>query len=164
MERGDSKLQEKTTYLRVEPQDIENIFNDFDCKNPFSFKKEYKEYRKNYSEKTDKEFEALLALELQSAYKNAKPSNYIYHNKKQHKISLIKLRIKDAKANSGKSGGWRVIALVDELNNIFYLLSLYKHSKGKDDLTPQENKKARELCDEYFDSINQTGGSNYGKN
>lgn len=41
----------------------------------------------------------------------------------------------------------------DEINKVLYLLSIYKHSKGKNDLTPEENKKVRLLCDEYVNSI-----------
>lgn len=150
-------MQQNITNFIIDPQDIEDIFDTFVHKNPFSLKKEYKNFKKEYAALDDVMFLGLLSLEIQAAYKNAKQSNYIYHNKNQHKIAIIKFRIRDVKSHSGKSNGWRAIALVDEINNIFYLLSLYKHSNGKDNLTSQEKREVRDLCDEYSESIISKG-------
>lgn len=67
--------------------------------------------------------------------------------------------MKDRNNNSGKSKGWRIIALVDDENNIFYLLDLYSHSQGKDNLSYNEEKKIRLLCDEYAENVT-IGGKN----
>lgn len=146
-------MQQNVCSFIVSPDQIEEIFSEFTHRNPFSYKKEYKDYKKNFRSMSDNEFEGLLSNELQAAYKNAKPGDYIYHNDKKFKVAILKFRKKDDISNSGKSGGWRLIALVDEINKVLYLLSIYKHSKGKNDLTPEENKKVRLLCDEYVNSI-----------
>lgn len=112
-----------------------------------------KEMMKEYNYKDQNDFYAHLVLELQNAYKEVNSKNYIYHNGKCFKIAIMKYRMQDISSNSGKRKGWRVVALIDEKNDLFFLLDLYKHSNGKDDLTPDENKKVRLLCDEYADSI-----------
>ncbi|MBD5390743.1 hypothetical protein HDR67_01915 [bacterium] len=146
-------MQQNITEFIIDPNDIEDIFKDLAHKNPFSTKTAYKDFRKEYGEFGDTDFKGLLTAELQAAYKKVKPGDYIYHCKKEFRIAIVKFRIKDAKANCGKSGGWRVVALADEVNGFFYLLALYKHSKGKDDLTQQEKKKVREMIEEYAKSI-----------
>ena len=109
---------------------------------------------KKYNHLNDeKTFFIILASELNAVYKSIKTSDFIYHNKENYKIGILKCRMADDKHNKGKSYGWRVIALIDDINSIFILLSIYMHSKGKNDLTPIENKKVRELCDEYVEYI-----------
>ena len=145
-------MQQNITVFIVNPDKIDEIFKDFIHKSPFSLKKSIKTMMKYYK-LDDNDFYCQLSLELSSSYKDVKPKNYIYHNGKYFKIAILKYRMMDYQSNSGKSKGWRIVALVDELNNYFYLLDLYKHSQGKDDLTPDENKKVRQLCDEYADNI-----------
>ena len=146
-------MQQSITNFIIDVEELDNIFSTFDHKSPFNLKRSIKEIMKeyNYSDYTD--FYAHLALEIQTAYKDVRPKNYIYHNGKNYKIAVLKYRMQDISSNSGKSKGWRIVALIDEDNDVFFLLDLYKHSKGKDDLTPDENKKVRLLCDEYANSI-----------
>lgn len=147
-------MQQNIVNFIVKPDDIDYVFSSFEHKNPFSLKNEYKDYRKHTGLKvSDDDFAVLLASELQVAYKNVKPGDYIYHNDKQFRIAILKFRTDDFKSKKGKSSGWRVIALVDELNNYFYLLSIYSHSQGKANLSDIEKRKVRELCDEYADSL-----------
>ena len=146
-------MQQSITHFIIDAEEIDNIFNSFTHKSPFNLKKSIKVIMKEYNYSDYNDFYAHLFLEIQTAYKDVKPKNYIYHNGKYYKIAILKYRMQDISSNSGKSKGWRIVALVDEENNLFFLLDLYKHSNGKDDLTPDENKKVRLLCDEYADSI-----------
>lgn len=146
-------MQQTIIRFIIDPLQIEDIFKNFIHKNPFSLKSEYKFFRKYFQGISEEEIIGNLSLEIQSSIKGINPKNYFYYCKKQHKIAIVKFRIKDVKSNSGKSGGWRVVALVDYTNNLFYLLSLYKHSCGKDNLTSQEKIGVKNLCEEYFESI-----------
>lgn len=152
-------MQQKIKSFIVDPDILDKIFIAFENKSPFNLKKSIKNIMNEYSINDVKEFYVYLSLELNVAYSNAKQSNYIYHNKKYFKIAIIKLRMKDRNNNSGKSKGWRIIALVDDENNIFYLLDLYSHSQGKDNLSYNEEKKIRLLCDEYAENVT-IGGKN----
>ena len=146
-------MQQKIINFIVEPDKLDNIFKDFLHKSPFNLKKSIRIMMKDYNFIDENNFYYNLTLELNSAYKEVKPKDYIYHNGKCYKIAILKFRMQDASSNSGKSKGWRVISLVDEKNDLFFLLNLYKHSQGKDDLTPIENRKIRLFCDEYADNV-----------
>ena len=133
----------------VEPKIINEIFNDFKHKSPFNLEKIIKDYIKQYKIQDETQFFVLLSQELKSAYKHISNRHYIYHSHSFYSVVIIKYRMSDFTQNKGKSSGFRVVALVDEINKLFYLLDLYKHSDGKDNLTPDEKTKLKELCDEY---------------
>lgn len=99
--------------------------------------------------KDENEFYSKLTRELSVAIKNLKDNDFIYHNNVFYYIAVIKFRMKDDNSNFGKSKGWRVVAIIDNINGIFILLDFYKHSKGKDNLTENEKKIVKEMCDEY---------------
>ncbi len=148
-------MQQNITDFIVNPDVLNEFFSGFVNKSPFNLKKSIKAMMKDYLSISELDFYIYLTMEIKSAYKEAKQKNYIYHNGKYYKIAIIKFRMIDENSNSGKSKGWRVIGLVDELNNLFFLLDLYKHSLGKDDLTPNENKKVRLFCDEYVNNVEE---------
>ena len=128
---------------------IEKIFSTFNSKSPFNLKKSIKSMLKEYNNLDYSDFYVRLALDLEKAYKTIKNSNYLYRSKNNFNIVILKYRMKDVNSNKGKSAGWRIIALVDEINQIFYLLDLYKHSNGKENLSNDEISKLKLLCDEY---------------
>ncbi len=143
-------MLENYNYL-IDVETIEEFISKFDNKSPFSLKKEFKEYKKVNNFKNDSECVNLLALEIDSALVMSDNSNIIY-SCERYTIAIIKLRIKDESSNRGKSGGWRIIGLVDKIEKLFVLLSIYRHSSGKDDLSPYEKSQLRCFCDEYADS------------
>lgn len=108
---------------------------------------------KEYNNLDYSDFYVRLALDLENAYKTIKKSNYLYRSKNNFNIVILKYRMKDVNSNKGKSAGWRIIALVDEINQIFYLLDLYKHSNGKENLRDDEFSKLKLLCDEYAKEV-----------
>ena len=146
-------MQNNKVLFHVDPDTINEIFHDFLHKSPFNLKNSIKAMMKEYNYKEKELFYGQLVLELQASYRNVKQSNYIYHNGNYYKIAILKYRMQDLNSNSGKSSGWRVIALIDELNGIYYLLDLYKHSKGKDNLTNKELTDVKAFCDEYAESL-----------
>ncbi len=137
----------------IEPDKIEKNFPFISKMTPFSLKSDLKTMMKNDHFFDEKEFIIHLVNELNTVCKHIKTSDIIYHNNDNYKICILKFRMADYKNNKGKSCGWRIISLIDYDNSIFILLSIYMHAKGKNDLTPNENKKVRELCDEYANSI-----------
>lgn len=133
----------------VKPKDVDEVFEDFQHKSPFNLESCIKNYRKKHKINDESQFFAMLSQEIESAYKHIKKSDYIYHNMVFYNVVIVKFRMGDKNENKGTSDGHRVVALVDEINKIFYLLYLYKHSEGKDDLTPSEKTELKQLCDEY---------------
>jgi len=132
----------------INPDEINKYFEDFEHKSPFNLYKCFKEISKEYK-MNGKELYYFLSLEIKTAYENLKTNDYFYRSKIHYKIAIIKYRMKDDTSNHGKSKGWRIIALIDEINGLFYLLEMYKHSKGKDNLTNDEKNKIKLFCDEY---------------
>lgn len=137
----------------VDTDKIEEIFSTFNSKSPFNLKKSIKSMLKEYNNLDYSDFYVRLALYLENAYKTIKKSNYLYRSKNNFNIVILKYRMKDINSNKGKSAGWRIIALVDEINQIFYLLDLYKHSNGKENLRDDEFSKLKLLCDEYAKEV-----------
>lgn len=141
------------SYLVVRAEEVEDIFSEHNLVNPFNLKKSIKQMMKDYNIINENELYHNLSLELRSAFCNISDKNSIYFSTINRKVGIMKIRMIDEASNSGKSKGYRIVGLFDGINNIFYLLEMYKHSKGKDDLTPKESKALRKLCDDYADSL-----------
>ena len=137
-------------YYIIDPDEVNTFLSSFKNTNPFSLKREMKDYYKNGCKNT-KECLKNLTNEIHYSLLNSTSSSYIYWIA-SNSIGIVKLRIKDYSSNSGKSGGWRIIGLVDKIECIFILLSVYRNSDGKNDLTPIEKKMIKNLCNEYFNS------------
>lgn len=72
----------------------------------------------------------------------------------KRKANYAKIRVIDEKRDTGKSGGYRCIVLVDYVNNCAFLLHIYRHGHGVDDeLTRSDKNKLKKLVDEYIDSL-----------
>ncbi len=129
-------------------------FAELEHKNPFHLNAELKTYIKSLKCQINiEDIKVELALEIQVTLKNTSKIIKLYEAKNNYKICIIKFRMADDKSNLGKSSGWRIIALMDDNNKIFYLLSIYKHSLGKDNITKDEKNKLKALCDDYSNNI-----------
>ena len=53
-------MQQNVCSFIVSPDQIEEIFSEFTHRNPCSYKKEYKDYKKNFRSMSDNEFETDL--------------------------------------------------------------------------------------------------------
>ena len=139
-------MQVDLTYL-VSLKDIDEFLNSFENHSPFSLKNEYKNFTKKCCFSSIQKAEENLAKEIKvSIEKYGYDTIYKIDNSK---VAIVKLRIRDESSNRGKSGGWRIIGLIDNFELLFILLSIYNHSSGKDDITPNEKKALREMCIEY---------------
>ncbi|MDY4788925.1 MAG: hypothetical protein SO253_06470 [Bacilli bacterium] len=126
----------------VIPKQIDEIFKNFKNKNPFNLKSRLKIIKKKYKNIDDDSFYEKLILEINTCCKNGK-SIVIYSSPINNKINIIKFRMKDSSIPFGKSYGWRLIALLDEVNDLFYLLDIYSHSEGKDNIDANEKKSIK---------------------
>lgn len=83
---------------------------------------------------------------------NRKSDTYsiLYKCNANYKITYCKIRTEDKTRRRGKSGGYRVIALVDREDNLVFILHVYRHSHGEDDnISPADKNKLKKLIDEY---------------
>lgn len=138
------------TNFIVNPEDVKNVFNGFENGNPFSLKSSIKKIQKKYNVE---DFYIILGRELQVAYKNIKRNDIFYESKNNIKIAILKFRMAGLDSRTSKRDGYRIVSLIDRVNNIFYLLDIYSHSQGKDNLTDSEKNKVRKLCDEYAECL-----------
>lgn len=143
---------ECTINFIIDPKEIDNIFKDFKQGNPFTLKNNLKKVQKKYLF-DDQELYSTLAQELQVAYKNIKRNDIIYESKKNIKIAILKFRMPGLDSKTSKRDGFRIVSLIDKENDMFYLLDIYSHSQGKDNLTDTEKNKVKKLCEEYAESL-----------
>lgn len=137
----------------VDSRLIDKYFGALENKNPFNLEKALKEVRKKSRINSNDNFIGVLTERIQVAYKQVNQRNILYKSKTNQFIVILKFRMEDDSNNSGKSKGWRIISLVDNDNDFFYLLNIYSHSQGKDNLTNSEMKSLKLLCDEYAKEI-----------
>lgn len=83
-----------------------------------------------------------------------RPSNSIcYRCKNNICIYYSKIRIKDLERNKGKSGGYRIISLVDEEDLFCFVLHIYRHAHGEDnDISKNDKNKLERIVEEYYKS------------
>jgi hypothetical protein len=143
-------MQNNVTDFIIDSEMIDKFFENYNNKNPFHLKAELKELYKSSNIQSYKDFIAHLGDEIQAAYINSKKGDYIYHCNQNFRIAILKFRMKDISTNSGKSSGLRIVALIDEISNLCIVLSLYKHSKGNDNITKEEHERLKKLCNEYI--------------
>lgn len=77
----------------------------------------------------------------------------LYHSKKDSRIFFAKIRACDEGRQKGKSAGYRCIVLVDTIYRYAYLLHIYRHADGIDDLTKKQTNQLQKLTEEYCNSI-----------
>ena len=80
----------------------------------------------------------------------------IYICKKDKDINYSKVRCGDKTRKKGKSGGYRCVVFVDNKLHIGYLLHIYRHSGGEDNISKKDKNKLEKLVEHYAqDKINQ---------
>ena len=77
---------------------------------------------------------------------------HIYKSKKDKDVSYSKIRCADKTRNEGKSKGYRCVILVDNKLHVGYLLHLYKHSSGEDDISKKDKNTLKNLVESYVQS------------
>lgn len=120
---------------------------------PFNLKKDIKKYKINEMDLVD----YLLVL-LNKDYRGPSFVDIYYQfldvDKIKYKISYAKIRYTKTNDNHGKSGGYRLIVLVDMYSKLAIVLHIYS-KKDCDNITKAEEKLLRDLIDAYFYSKNK---------
>lgn len=132
----------------INPKVIDKLICEINEDLPFNLNKALKEIKKNYNIKNDLEFTLKLAEQIKCCLKLIKRSDYLY-TANSFKLGILKFRSDDASQNKGKSSGYRIIGLIDEINSIFILFYIYKHSEGIDNINKKDLQKLKEICDKY---------------
>lgn len=108
---------------------------------------------KNISEEELADIAVEIANEIENGIDRPPTTTAIYWAK-ERKGAYAKIRVTDIKRNTGKSGGYRCIVLVDYVNNAAFLLHIYRHDKGVDnELTHRAKNKLKDLVDEYITAL-----------
>ena len=97
-----------------------------------------------------------IAVEIGNEIENGldRPTATAIYWGNKRRANYAKIRIIDEKRDTGKSGGYRCIVLVDYVNDAAFLLHIYRHSQGRDnELTARDKVKLRKLVDEYIDAL-----------
>ena len=76
-----------------------------------------------------------------------------YYSKISRLITYSKVRVEDKKRDRGKSGGYRCVVLVDNKNQIGYILHIYRHGHGEDNIHRKEEKVIGKIVDEYASAV-----------
>jgi hypothetical protein len=121
------------------PDDIDRSFGTL---SPFNIKNDFK--RTGVDEK-------YLAENIAALIKSGTCGSYVelrieYFKKK--KITYSKMRLEDQDNNKGKSGGLRVIVLIDHLDHLGIPLHIFSKSE-KDNISKKEINELNNLLDEY---------------
>jgi|AntRauTorckE6833_2_1112554.scaffolds.fasta_scaffold23673_1 hypothetical protein len=124
-------------------EDLIELFQDI---SPFNMKRDIKYLNKNHIslDKVLQEIEAtLLSKNYDAVYESVScvgKGNFV----------LIKVRIKNPQNNKGESSGFRVIGVVNECEDHAFIFNLYPKdgANRKDDMTAEEEKKAKDLFKE----------------
>ena len=76
-----------------------------------------------------------------------------YKCKRDIRIHYAKIRVPDEKRNRGKSGGYRVISLIDSDIQYCFVLHIYRHAHGEDnDISKNDKNSLEKLVEEYYNS------------
>ena len=97
-----------------------------------------------------------IAVEIGNEIENGlnRPTATAIYWGNKRRANYAKIRIIDEKRDTGKSGGYRCIVLVDCVNDAAFLLHIYRHGQGHDnELTTRDKAKLRKLVDEYIDAL-----------
>ena len=129
---------------------IDEIFTPIGI-DKLSYRREIKDYCDHFSNFAEDNIITNLSDEIANIIQNNLGIITIYRHERV--ISIVKFRIKDEKSNRGKSGGFRVVGLVDKANDLFVVLSIYRHSEGKDNISEEMKNYYRKVCAAYYESI-----------
>lgn len=118
-------------------------------KTPFNLKKDLK----GMSDELIQEIAEEIANELYYGI-NRPPNVVARFIGKRGKAAWVKIKTVDVQRDSGKSNGYRCIALVDTINKHAFLLHVYRHAHGEDKNIDKKAENALKLLvEEYVDSL-----------
>ena len=144
--------EERRFKVLYDPNDYEEIWS----KTPFNYKKDAKPFSEDDLKALAEEVsnEILYGIERP-------PITAALHWSSDRNAASAKIRTLTLNHDTGKSGGYRCVVLVDYVNNAGYILHIYKHNKEADaelqrHLRKKDNKSLKHLVDEYSSSLNKS--------
>ena len=129
--------------------DFRTVQEQFKDLSPYNIIKECKDL--SIEEKDYDQIANEIADELANG--SGRPANTDLYITSNRKASFAKIKIVDINTNNGKSKGFRCIVLNDKENKIGYLLHIYKHAQGIDNISDKEKNCLRKLTEEYVKSL-----------
>lgn len=133
--------------LIYKQQDLIELFDDI---SPFNMKKDIKFLNKQHID-IDKILQDIEATLYTRNY------DVIYErvkcNEDKKETILVKVRIKNPQNNRGESSGFRIVAIVNECEDFAIVINIFPKtgSERKDDLTQDEESKAKDLYKEVIE-------------
>lgn len=101
-------------------------------------------FKKTIKQISKTAFEQNLKASLDHFQKDKR--TIIYRPKNSKKITLRKIRISND--GSGKSNGYRCYVILDEINKVIIMTSIYTHATF-DNLPQKDLTRLKEICDAY---------------
>ena len=133
--------------------------DDLDCLcqyTPYNLKNDIKKIDKE----TLKEISEEIANELYYGL-NRPPSIAILHWGKKRQAACAKIRVVDVKRDSGKSGGYRCIVLIDNINHCVFLLHIYRHAHGEsENIKKKDFNKLNVIINKYKEALAAAANDN----
>ena len=130
-----------------DPAELEELYS----RTPYNLKKDLKDI----DEDTMVEIAEELANEIKEGL-DRPPTAVALRWGLKRKVACAKIRTVDVARDSGKSGGYRCIVLVDYVNKSAFLLNIYRHGHGeKDNIDRKSQNKLNKLVDEYTASLEE---------
>ena len=130
-----------------DPTELEELYS----RTPYNLKKDLKDI--------DRETINQIAEEIANEIKKGidrPPTSVALRWGLKRKVACAKIRTVDVARDSGKSGGYRCIVLVDYVNKSAFLLHLYRHGHGeKDNIDKKSQNMLNKLVDEYTTSLDE---------
>lgn len=124
---------------------------ELSSRTPYNLKKDLKDIDEDTIAKIAEE----IGNEIQKGL-NRPPIAVALHWGRNRKAAYAKIRTVDVARDSGKSGGYRCIVLVDYVNTSAFLLHLYRHSHGEsENIDRKSRNKLDKLVDEYAESLEE---------
>ena len=77
----------------------------------------------------------------------------LYICKSDKNINYSKIRTGDSERKKGRSNGYRAIVLIDHNRRSAFLLHIYRHGRGADNLTKKEKNAVEKTVEEYWNSV-----------
>lgn len=120
------------------------IDDQFGVLSPFNLTKDTKDI-------TDEELNDIAINIANELRMGTRGKTYItmYVCQQDNLINYSKIRCEDSTRKKGKSNGYRCIVLVDGKSHTGFILHIYRHGKGADNITHKEQNALKKLVEQY---------------
>ena len=134
----------------VDPEVVDEVLNGL---SPFNLSNDIKNIKKEVHRFSLEDIAEEVANEIMCG-PHGKTYCIIYVCKQDHNINYSKIRTDDFERKKGKSNGYRVIVLIDHNSKYAFILHIYRHGTGPDNLSNKERNALEQVVEEYSNSLN----------